>query len=168
MDKGKTTDWTDALRRQLDDYEVSAPDGLWAEIEQRLDDGLHGLEGERLSVQVGQPRRRMPLLKWGMAASFAALVAGGSYVFLRPSRPLQVQAIQQASGEAPVPAVQAALCPPKATPLHAAIASPAALCAVPAQYTRGSMAGGEQVTVADTLAGEKVHPMPLQRKSCAG
>lgn len=164
MDKGKTTDWTDALRRQLDDYEVSAPDGLWADIEQRLDDGLHGLEGERLSVQVGQPRRRMPLLKWGMAASFAALVAGGSYVFLRPSRPLQVQAIQQASGEAPVPAVQAALCPPKATPPHAAIASPVVQCAVPVRHATDNMAGGEQVTVADTLAGgESTSDAPAEK-----
>ncbi len=156
MDKGKTTDWTDALRRQLDDYEVAAPDGLWADIEQRLDAGLHVPEGERPSVKGGLPRRRLSLLKWGMAASFAVLVAGGSYVFLRPSRPLQaMQTIQQASGEVPVPAVQVSLCPPKTTPPHAVSASPVALCAVPVQYARVGMKGGELEPEADSLAVEK-------------
>ena len=29
-------DWTEQLREQLADYELRAPEGLWADIEQRL------------------------------------------------------------------------------------------------------------------------------------
>ena len=91
MDNKGMTDWADALRRQLENHEVAAPEGLWADIERQLGHGQQeSVDGES-SEQGSQPRRHLPLLKWGIAASLAALVAGGSYVFLRPASSSGVQ-----------------------------------------------------------------------------
>ncbi len=107
MDKGKT-DWTDALRRQLADYEAAVPDDMWAGIEQKLDAVQQDAGDGALSVHGNQHRRRMPLLRWGVAASLAVLVAGGSYVLLRPSQPSEMPTAQKAEGGAPVSSVRTA------------------------------------------------------------
>ena len=71
MNKNKT-DWTDKLRERLDDYQVAADDELWAGIEQ--------------SLVRPQPKSKQALIvgwrRWSIAAAVAALVAGGSYVYL--------------------------------------------------------------------------------------
>ena len=51
-------DWTEQLREQLADYELRAPEGLWADIEQRL------------------PRQsNVVVFHWQRWASVAALIA---------------------------------------------------------------------------------------------
>ena len=75
------TDWTDKLRDRLENYEAPVGDDLWADIEQSLVQRPAVLRP--LNVK---PVRRMGLRWWGMAAALAALVVGGSYVYLQ--RPL--------------------------------------------------------------------------------
>lgn len=75
------TDWTDKLRDRLENYEAPVGDDLWADIDQSLVQRPAVLRP--LNVK---PVRRMGLRWWGMAAALAALVVGGSYVYLQ--RPL--------------------------------------------------------------------------------
>ena len=74
------TDWTDKLRDRLENYEAPVGDDLWADIEQSLVQRPAVLRP--LNVK---PARRMGLRWWGMAAALAALVVGGSYVYLQQS-----------------------------------------------------------------------------------
>ena len=72
------TDWTDKLRDRLENYEAPFGGDLWADIEQSL---VH--RPAVLRPLVAKPARRMGLRWWGMAAALAALVVGGSYVYLQ-------------------------------------------------------------------------------------
>lgn len=72
------TDWTDKLRDRLENYEAPAGGDLWADIEQSL---VH--RPAVLRPLGAKPARRMGLRWWGMAAALAALVVGGSYVYLQ-------------------------------------------------------------------------------------
>lgn len=72
------TDWTDKLRDRLEYYEVPVGGDLWADIEQSL---VH--RPAVLRPLGAKPARRMGLRWWGMAAALAALVVGGSYVYLQ-------------------------------------------------------------------------------------
>lgn len=72
------TDWTDKLRDRLENYEASVGGDLWADIEQSL---VH--RPAVLRPLDAKPARRMGLRWWGMAAALAALVVGGSYVYLQ-------------------------------------------------------------------------------------
>ena len=82
MNKDK---WTQQLHDKLADREVPAPEGLWADIEAALPE-----------ASVGQRKRRsllIPLRRWAIAASLAALVAGGGYLWWQadPEEPLLSQ-----------------------------------------------------------------------------
>lgn len=72
------TDWTDKLRDRLENYEAPAGGDLWADIEQSL---VH--RPAVLRPLGAKLARRMGLRWWGMAAALAALVVGGSYVYLQ-------------------------------------------------------------------------------------
>ena len=72
------TDWTDKLRDRLENYEAQVGGDLWADIEQSL---VH--RPAVLRPLGAKPARRMGLRWWGMAAALAALVVGGSYVYLQ-------------------------------------------------------------------------------------
>ena len=72
------TDWTDKLRDRLENYEAAVDGDLWADIEQSL---VH--RPAVLRPLGAKPARRMGLRWWGMAAALAALVVGGSYVYLQ-------------------------------------------------------------------------------------
>ena len=72
------TDWTDKLRDRLENYEAPVGGDLWADIEQLL---VH--RPAVLRPLGAKPARRMGLRWWGMAAALAALVVGGSYVYLQ-------------------------------------------------------------------------------------
>lgn len=72
------TDWTDKLRDRLENYEAPVGGDLWADIEQSL---VH--RPAVLRPLGAKPARRMGLRWWGMAAALAALVVGGSYVYLQ-------------------------------------------------------------------------------------
>ena len=72
------TDWTDKLRDRLEYYEAPVGGDLWADIEQSL---VH--RPAVLRPLGAKPARRMGLRWWGMAAALAALVVGGSYVYLQ-------------------------------------------------------------------------------------
>ena len=72
------TDWTDKLRDKLENYEAPVGGDLWADIEQSL---VH--RPAVLRPLDAKPARRMGLRWWGMAAALAALVVGGSYVYLQ-------------------------------------------------------------------------------------
>lgn len=72
------TDWTDKLRDRLEYYEAPVGGDLWVDIEQSL---VH--RPAVLRPLGAKPARRMGLRWWGMAAALAALVVGGSYVYLQ-------------------------------------------------------------------------------------
>lgn len=72
------TDWTDKLRDRLENYKAPVGGDLWADIEQSL---VH--RPAVLRPLGAKPARRMGLRWWGMAAALAALVVGGSYVYLQ-------------------------------------------------------------------------------------
>ena len=72
------TDWTDKLRDRLEYYEAPVGGDLCADIEQSL---VH--RPAVLRPLGAKPARRMGLRWWGMAAALAALVVGGSYVYLQ-------------------------------------------------------------------------------------
>ena len=76
------TDWTDKLRDRLENYEAPVGGDLWADIEQSL---VH--RPAVLRPLDAKPARRMGLRWWGMAAALAALVVGGSYVYLQQPLP---------------------------------------------------------------------------------
>lgn len=78
MRKMNKTDWTDKLRDRLEYYEAPVGGDLWADIEQSL---VH--RPAVLRPLGAKPARRMGLRWWGMAAALAALVVGGSYVYLQ-------------------------------------------------------------------------------------
>lgn len=75
-------DWTDRLRDRMADYEMPVGDELWANIEQSLaqdevfanknDHGNHGVA------------RSIVMRRFSIAASIAALLAGGAYVYFHP------------------------------------------------------------------------------------
>ena len=71
-------DWTDRLRDRMADYEMPVGDELWANIEQSLaqdevfaDKNIHSNNGVARSVV---------MRRFSIAASIAALLAGGAYV----------------------------------------------------------------------------------------
>lgn len=72
-------DWTDRLRDRMADYEMPVGDELWANIEQSLaqdevfaDKNIHSNNGVARSVV---------MRRFSIAASIAALLAGGAYVY---------------------------------------------------------------------------------------
>ena len=75
-------DWTDRLRDRMADYEMPVGDELWANIEQSLaqdevfaDKNIHSNNGVARSVE---------MRRFSIAASIAALLAGGAYVYFHP------------------------------------------------------------------------------------
>lgn len=75
-------DWTDRLRDQMADYEMPVGDELWANIEQSLaqdevfaNKNVHSNNGVARSVV---------MRRFSIAASIAALLAGGAYVYFHP------------------------------------------------------------------------------------
>lgn len=75
-------DWTDRLRDRMADYEMPVGDELWANIEQSLaqdevfaDKNIHSNNGIARSVV---------MRRFSIAASIAALLAGGAYVYFHP------------------------------------------------------------------------------------
>lgn len=75
-------DWTDRLRDRMADYEMPVGDELWANIEQSLaqdevfaNKNVHSNNGVARSVV---------MRRFSMAASIAALLAGGAYVYFHP------------------------------------------------------------------------------------
>lgn len=75
-------DWTDRLRDRMADYEMPVGDELWANIEQSLaqdevfaNKNVHSNNGVARSIV----KRR-----FSIAASIAALLAGGAYVYFHP------------------------------------------------------------------------------------
>ena len=75
-------DWTDRLRDRMADYEMPVGDELWANIEQSLaqdevfaNKNVHSNNGVARSVV---------MRRFSIAASIAALLAGGAYVYFRP------------------------------------------------------------------------------------
>lgn len=76
MNKDK---WTQQLHDKLADREVAAPDDLWAGIEAALPKAPVA-NGKRRSLLI-------PLRRWAIAASVAALVAGGGYLWWQTDQP---------------------------------------------------------------------------------
>lgn len=75
-------DWTDRLRDRMANYEMPVGDELWANIEQSLaqdevfaDKNIHSNNGVARSVV---------MRRFSIAASIAALLAGGAYVYFHP------------------------------------------------------------------------------------
>lgn len=75
-------DWTDRLRDRMADYEMPVGDELWANIEQSLaqdevfaNKNVHSNNGVARSVV---------MRRFSIAASIAALLAGGAYVYFYP------------------------------------------------------------------------------------
>lgn len=75
-------DWTDRLRDRMADYEMPVGDELWVNIEQSLaqdevfaDKNIHSNNGVARSVV---------MRRFSIAASIAALLAGGAYVYFHP------------------------------------------------------------------------------------
>ena len=75
-------DWTDRLRDRMADYEMPVGDELWANIEQSLaqdevfvNKNIHSNHGVARSVV---------MRRFSIAASIAALLAGGAYVYFHP------------------------------------------------------------------------------------
>lgn len=75
-------DWTDRLRDRMADYEMPVGDELWANIEQSLaqdevfaDKNIYSNNGVARSVV---------MRRFSIAASIAALLAGGAYVYFHP------------------------------------------------------------------------------------
>ena len=76
MNKDK---WIQQLHDKLADHEVPAPEGLWADIEAALPKAPVA-NGKRRSLLI-------PLRRWAIAASVAALVAGGGYLWWQTDQP---------------------------------------------------------------------------------
>lgn len=75
-------DWTDRLRDRMADYQMPVGDELWANIEQSLaqdevftNKNVHSNSGVARSVV---------MRRFSIAASIAALLAGGAYVYFHP------------------------------------------------------------------------------------
>lgn len=75
-------DWTDRLRDRMADYEMPVGDELWANIEQSLaQDEVFANKNVHSNHGVA---RSIVMRRFSIAASIAALLAGGAYVYFRP------------------------------------------------------------------------------------
>lgn len=75
-------DWTDRLRDRMADYEMPVGDELWANIEQSLaQDGVFANKNDHSNYGVA---RSVVMRRFSIAASIAALLAGGAYVYFHP------------------------------------------------------------------------------------
>lgn len=75
----KHNDWTEQMRRRLDNAEADVPDGLWDAIEQKLDAQSASTppDANVTTVDTKTAHRRVALRRWAVAAS-VALVAGAA------------------------------------------------------------------------------------------
>lgn len=72
-------DWTDRLRDRMADYEMPVGDELWANIEQSLaQDEVFANKNDHSNNGVA---RSIVMRRFSIAASVAALLAGGAYVY---------------------------------------------------------------------------------------
>ena len=75
-------DWTDRLRDRMADYEMPVGDELWANIEQSLaQDEVFANKNVHSNHGVA---RSIVMRRFSIAASIAALLAGGAYVYFHP------------------------------------------------------------------------------------
>lgn len=75
-------DWTDRLRDRMADYEMPVGDELWANIEQSLaQDEVFANKNDHSNHGVA---RSIVMRRFSIAASIAALLAGGAYVYFHP------------------------------------------------------------------------------------
>ena len=75
-------DWTDRLRDRRADYEMPVGDELWANIEQSLaQDEVFANKNDHSNHGVA---RSIVMRRFSIAASIAALLAGGAYVYFHP------------------------------------------------------------------------------------
>lgn len=75
-------DWTDRLRDRMADYEMPVGDELWANIEQSLaQDEVFANKSDHSNHGVA---RSVVMRRFSIAASIAALLAGGAYVYFHP------------------------------------------------------------------------------------
>ena len=75
-------DWTDRLRDRMADYEMPVGDELWANIEQSLaQDEVFANKNVHSNNGVA---RSIVMRRFSIAASIAALIAGGAYVYFHP------------------------------------------------------------------------------------
>ena len=75
-------DWTDRLRDRMADYEMPVGDELWANIEQSLaQDEVFENKNDHSNHGVA---RSIVMRRFSIAASIAALLAGGAYVYFHP------------------------------------------------------------------------------------
>lgn len=75
-------DWTDRLRDRMADYEMPVGDELWANIEQSLaQDEVFANKNDHSNYGVA---RSIVMRRFSIAASIAALLAGGAYVYFHP------------------------------------------------------------------------------------
>ncbi len=75
-------DWTDRLRDRMADYEMPVGDELWANIEQSLaQDEVFANKNDHSNHGVA---RSVVMRSFSIAASIAALLAGGVYVYFHP------------------------------------------------------------------------------------
>ena len=75
-------DWTDRLRDRMADYEMPVGDELWANIEQSLaQDEVFANKNDHSNHGVA---RSVVMRLFSIAASIAALLAGGAYVYFHP------------------------------------------------------------------------------------
>ena len=75
-------DWTDRLRDRMADYEMPVGDELWANIEQSLaQDEVFANKNDHSNHGV---THSIVMRRFSIAASIAALLAGGAYVYFHP------------------------------------------------------------------------------------
>lgn len=75
-------DWTDRLRDRMAEYEMPVGDELWANIEQSLaQDEVFANKNDHSNHGVA---RSIVMRRFSIAASIAALLAGGAYVYFHP------------------------------------------------------------------------------------
>ena len=75
-------DWTDRLRDRMADYEMPVGDELWANIGQSLaQDEVFANKNDHSNHGVA---RSVVMRRFSIAASIAALLAGGAYVYFHP------------------------------------------------------------------------------------
>ena len=75
-------DWTDRLRDRMADYQMPVGDELWANIEQSLaQDEVFANKNVHSNNGVA---RSIVMRRFSIAASIAALLAGGAYVYFHP------------------------------------------------------------------------------------
>lgn len=75
-------DWTDRLRDRMADYQMPVGDELWANIEQSL---VHDEAFANKNVHSNNGvARSVVMRRFSIAASIAALLAGGAYVYFHP------------------------------------------------------------------------------------